>query len=146
PPRWVERDWYEEAWAQGALADCQARRDFDTRRRVPLDAFRCSRVVNSVWTRYRQEWSYGRRARPGAAIPDHPAPARPGAGPEADTRAWIKSSLDGLAERDRGLIRRLFWDGRGEGDLAREWGVSQQAVSKRKQRILKELRCRVGVP
>jgi hypothetical protein len=48
---------------------------------------------------------------PGVALPDHPDP---------DALAWVASSLDGLAEPDRGLIRRLFWDGRGEGDLARE--------------------------
>jgi hypothetical protein len=28
----------------------------------------------------------------------------------------------GLAELDRGLIRKLLWDGRGEDDLARELG------------------------
>ena len=40
----------------------------------------------------------------------------------------------------------LFWDGRCEDDLAREWGVSRQAVSKRKQKILLELQQQVGMP
>ena len=31
-------------------------------------------------------------------------------------------------------------------DLTREWGVSRQAVSKRKQKILQELRRQVGMP
>jgi DNA-directed RNA polymerase specialized sigma24 family protein len=79
-----------------------------------------------------------------SASPAPTAPPRPD--PDADTRAWVESSLDGLAEPDRGLIRRLFWDGRSEDDLASEWGVSQQAVSKRKQRILKQLRRGVGMP
>jgi DNA-directed RNA polymerase specialized sigma24 family protein len=146
PPRWAAWDWQEEARAQGALADALARREFDPALGVPLDAFRYRRIVHAVWARYRQEWSYGRRAQPGIAIPDRPTPARPGPDPGADERARIKSALDGLAELDRGLIRRLFWDGRGEGDLAREWGVSQQAVSKRKQRILTQLRRLVGAP
>ena len=51
-----------------------------------------------------------------------------------------------LAELDRGLIRQLFWDGRRADDLAREWGVSRQAVSKRQQKILLELRRQVGMP
>jgi len=119
-------------------------RDFDPHRLVPLDAFLYSRVVDAVWTRYRQECSFGRRTRPGEAIPDRPAPERPG--PDADTLALLEAALGSLAELDRGLIRQLFWDGRCEDDLAREWGVSQQAVSKRKQKILKELRRQVGMP
>jgi hypothetical protein len=55
PPRWSARNWWDEASALGALADSQARRDFDPRRGVPLDAFPYSRVVDAVWTRYRQE-------------------------------------------------------------------------------------------
>ena len=128
----------------GEATACGAVRDFDPHRLVPLDAFLYSRVVDAVWTRYRQECGYGRRTRPGEAIPDRPAPERPG--PDADTLARLEAALGSLAELDRGLIRQLFWDGRCEDDLAREWGVSQQAVSKRKQKILQELRRQVGMP
>ena len=48
----------------GALAACLAHREFDPGRGVPLDAFLFRRVVTSVWTLCRQEWSFGRRARP----------------------------------------------------------------------------------
>ena len=51
-----------------------------------------------------------------------------------------------MAELDRRLIRQLFWDDRREDDLAREWGVSQRCVSKRKQKILQELRRQAGTP
>ena len=88
--------------------------------------------------------SPGRRNRPGEAIPDRPAPERPG--PDADTLARLEAALGSLAELDRGLIRQLFWDGRRADDLAREWGVSRQAVSKRKQKIMLELRRQVGMP
>ncbi|MGO9809858.1 MAG: hypothetical protein ACLP53_03585 [Isosphaeraceae bacterium] len=144
PPRWSFRDWCDEARAQGEAAACGARRDFNPHRLVPLDAFLYSRVVDAVWTRYRQECSFGRRTRPGEAIPDRPAPERPGL--DADTLARLEAALGSLAELDRGLIHQLFWDGRCEDDLARERGVSQQAVSKRKQKILKELRRHVGMP
>ncbi len=144
PPRWSRRDWCDEARAQGEATACGALRDFDPHRLVPLDAFLYSRVVDAVWTRYRQEWAYGRRTRPGEAIPDRPVPERPGL--DADTLARLEAALGSLAELDRGLIRQLFWDGRGEDDLAREWGVSRQAISKRKQKILLELRRQVGMP
>ncbi len=144
PPRWSFRDWCDEARAQGEAAACGALRDFNPHRLVPLDAFLYSRVVDAVWTRYRQECSFGRRTRPGEAIPDRPAPERPGL--DADTLARLEAALGSLAELDRGLIHQLFWDGRCEDDLARERGVSQQAVSKRKQKILKELRRHVGMP
>ena len=144
PPRWSPRDWCDEARAQGEATAWGALRDFDPHRLVPLEAFLYSRVVDAVRTRYRQEWAFGRRTRPGQAIPDRPAAER--TEPDADTLARLEAALGSLAELDRGLIRQLFWDGRREDDLAREWGVSQQAVSKRKQKILQELRRRVGMP
>jgi DNA-directed RNA polymerase specialized sigma24 family protein len=144
PPRWSQRDWCDEARAQGEATACGALRDFDPHRLVPLDAFLYRRVVDAVWTRYRQEWAYGRRTRPGEAIPDRPAPERLGLDP--DTLACLRGAVDSLPEFDRGLIRQLFWDGRCEDDLAREWGVSQQAVSKHKQKILQDLRRQVGMP
>ena len=70
-----------------------------------------------------QEWAYGRRTRPGEAIPDRPAPERPG--PGADTLARLEAALGSLAELDRGLIRQLFWDGRCEDDRS-GWGMGRQ--------------------
>ena len=69
--------------------------------------------------------------RPGEAIPDRPAPERPG--PDADTLARLEAAL-GAWPSYRGLIRQLFWDGRREDDLARNGASAARpsaSVSKR---------------
>ena len=142
PPRWSYRDWRDEAGAHGVEACFGALRNFDPRRHVPLDAFLYSRIVEAVRTRHRQEWAYGSRSRSGEAIVNQSAPERGEPDPEfeADTLSRLESALGRLGETDLCLIRQLFWKGRREDDLARERGVSQQAISKRKQKILLELR------
>ena len=78
PPRWSVGDWWDEARATGTLAYVQARRDFDPRRGVPLDAFLYRRVVDAVWTRL-PPGMFLRPPRPsGGAIADHPARHAPG--------------------------------------------------------------------
>jgi RNA polymerase sigma factor (sigma-70 family) len=138
PPRWSPGDWWDEARAQGALAACEAHRSFEPGRLVPLDAFLYRRVVEGVWTRYRQEWGFGRRCPTDAAPPDRPAPGSDRPDPELLDR--LAMVLGNLGKSERSLIRRLFWDGRTEDELALELGVSRQAVSKRKQKLLRRLR------
>jgi len=138
PPRWSPSEWWEEARAQGALAACEALRDFEPSRLVPLDAFLYRRVIESVWTRYRQEWTFGRRWRLDASLPDHAAADSVRPDPELLDR--LAALLETLDEGERRLIRQLFWDGRSEDQLARELGVSRQAVNKRKQKLLRRLR------
>ena len=45
-----------------------------------------------------------------------------------------------LPKTDRRLLRALFYEGKTEQEYAKELGVSQQAVHKRKARILGELK------
>lgn len=45
-----------------------------------------------------------------------------------------------LPKTDRRLVRALFYEGKTEQEYAKELGVSQQAVHKRKARILGELK------
>ena len=45
-----------------------------------------------------------------------------------------------LPEADRRLVRALFYEGKTEQEYAKELGVSQQAVYKRKARVLRELK------
>ena len=138
PPGWCPRDWWDEARAHGALAACEALRAFDPGRLVPLEAFLYRRVIEAVWTRYRREWSFGRRCRPDAFLPDRPAAESDRPDPERLGR--LTTILEALDEGERRLIRGLFWDGRSEDQLALDLGMSRQAVNKRKQKLLRRLR------
>lgn len=142
PPRWSSRDWWDEARAQGALAACEALRAFDPSRLVPLDAFLYRRVVESVWTLYRQEWSFSRRHPSDISPFDRPSPQPDHPDPELLARLTL--ALEQLDEPGRHLIRQIFWDDRSEDQLALELGISRQAVNKRKQKFLHQLRSRLG--
>ena len=137
PPRWSHHEWLEEARAQGALAACEAIRAFDSSRLVPLDAFLYRRVVEGVWARYRQEWSFGRRCRPDASLPELAAPGAER--PDGELLERLEAILRTLDEGELRLIRQLFWDGRSDDELARELGLTRQAVNKRKQKLLRRL-------
>jgi hypothetical protein len=104
PPRWSAGQWWEEARAQGALAACDALRAFEPNRLVPLDAFLYRRVVESVWTRYRQGWSFGRRCRLDidACLPDRLVEASDC--PDAESLDRLVLLLGSLREADQLLI------------------------------------------
>jgi RNA polymerase sigma factor (sigma-70 family) len=140
PPHWCPRDWLEEALAQGAVAAWQALRDYDPERGVPLSAFVHQRILSSVWTRYRQEWAYALHTDP---VADTNGCADPSDDSDMafQEQNRLQSLLALLSESDRRLIEQLFLEGRTETELARELGISQQAVSKRKQKLLSRLRC-----
>lgn len=52
----------------------------------------------------------------------------------------LHKALSFLSDDERYLIRQLYFEERAERDLAEELGRSQNAVNKRKQRILEKLR------
>lgn len=138
PPRWSPSDWWEEAQAQGIAAAWKAMGDFDPARGVPLEAFVHQRILFGVRTRYRQEWVYALHLGTEAAtesivaLPDH--------SPSLDECLdLLRADHPPLGEPDRRLIEHLFWEGWTEAEAARELGVSQSAVSKRKSKILNVL-------
>jgi len=45
-----------------------------------------------------------------------------------------------LNERERQVIKRLYWDERTEAEIAHELCISQQAVSKIKRKAIQKLR------
>lgn len=52
----------------------------------------------------------------------------------------LRRALTKLTDEEYALVSALFYEGRTERDYAKELGVSQVAVHKRKQRILKKLK------
>ncbi len=145
PPHWSARDWIEEMQAQGAAAACQAARDYDPGRGVPWGAFVRQRVLASLLTRHRQEWSYARHCPPAAPAGD--GADRGGAAPPSPrVDEALRASLARLAEPDRRLIEHLFWHGCTETDVASELGVAQSTVNKHKRAILLHLRRAIGSP
>ena len=52
----------------------------------------------------------------------------------------LRQALTKLTDEEYALVYALFYEGRTERDYAKELGVSQVAVHKRKQRILKKLK------
>lgn len=52
----------------------------------------------------------------------------------------LRRALTKLTDEEYALVYALFYEGRTERDYAKELGVSQVAVHKRKQRILKKLK------
>jgi len=137
PTRWNPLDWWEEARAEVALAACAATLDFDPTRGVPRDAFLYQRILAGVWTRYRQEWAYGRHLR--APRPPEEWPTQGDSSPPHLETAEAARFLGRLSQRDRWFIRQLFWNGKTEADVAKNLGVSQQAVCERKIHILRSL-------
>ena len=51
----------------------------------------------------------------------------------------LSAALHRLPGPDRTLIRQLYWDGLPRTGIARQEGVSEGAIRKREQRILKSL-------
>lgn len=142
PPNWSPCDWQREARAIIAAAGCRADFDYDPERGVPRAAFVYKRAVASVWTRYRQEWAYALRF---AAVPPKNAeePASASRSPNENDGAkdrLLCQVLHELPALDRWLIQQLFWNRQTEGQLAATLRISQQAISKRKGRVLKQLR------
>jgi len=135
PPRWSPRDWWEELDAEGIAAACEAIRVFDPSRGPSLRCFVYHRILSAALARYRQEWSYALRYRPSSADP--PLASRSDDEVPTDLEEGrLRRLMTGLAEADRRLIERLFWEGWTEAEVAGGLGISQQAVNKRKRRIL----------
>jgi DNA-directed RNA polymerase specialized sigma24 family protein len=129
--------------AQGAAAACQALGDFDPGRGVPWGAFARQRVLSSLRTRHRQEWSYAVHCSQGITpgAPDDPPDPPSVPGPFVET---LRPGLARLADVDRRLLERLYWEGCTEADLAAELGIAQSTVNKRKRSILLDLRRTLG--
>jgi hypothetical protein len=141
PPNWSAHDWFDEVKAITAAARCQAELDYDFERGVPLSAFLYQRALTCAWTRYRQEWAYALRfmKEDGNGCDEAAAPRTwlPEVCPADDS---LRYALLELPLADQWLVRQLFWNSVSEDKVARNLKITQQAVSKRKRKIIRRLR------
>lgn len=80
---------------------------------------------------------------PEPVAPDHPerqAEAREREALERRRSAALEEVLAGLPPEDRFIVRRLFYDGRSVADLARELGIDQRPLYRRRDQLLAHLR------
>jgi DNA-directed RNA polymerase specialized sigma subunit len=143
PPNWSRADWVREVRAQAACAVCIATRDFDASRGVPFDAFAHHRILTAVLTRYRQEWAFAGHCAP-TAITDSPARQEVDSPTRHAQREIMEYIRRTLPRSDRALLLALFWGDRTEATIGRKLGLTQQAISKRKRTVLRELRRRLS--
>lgn len=140
PHPWSAGEWLEEMEAEASAAAVQAARDFDPGRGVPWFAFLRRRIMEAALARYRREWAYSCR-REGGACHYLAMPAVPqGRGLRERECADLFRAIRQLSTEDLEVIERIYWRGESEHQLADDFGVSQQAVNKRKQAILRVIR------
>lgn len=137
PPHWSRQQWIEELRAEAAVAAVAARGAFRPDLNVPLYAYLRMRVLGRVLAKHRAEWRYARRvtAVPAADLEE--------AALDASSGEDLRAALAQLPGRDRDLLDRLYWKGESELIIAARYGVSQQAISKRKLAIISTLRYRL---
>jgi DNA-directed RNA polymerase specialized sigma24 family protein len=139
PPHWSPRDWREEIDAESLAAACHAVRVFDPTRGMCLSNFAYHQILAKAMARYRTEWSFALRiGRVWAGI--DPPEASMTTPPDLETQERLLASVTGLTMTDRQLLERLFWDGQSEEAVAKELGITKQAINKRKWKILLGLR------
>jgi RNA polymerase sigma factor (sigma-70 family) len=142
PPRWSIREWREELDAECIASAYRAIRNFDPERGPSIESFVYYTVLADALIRLRREWTYFHRYGAPTSLPDQPD--RRDAvdeqfAAEQDNQAVFRL-IEDLPVTDRHLIECLFWEGRTEKDVAGGLGITQQAVSKRKQKVLNGLR------
>lgn len=141
PPRWSAIDWHEEIAAEGIAAACKAIHKYDPGRGTALGTFVYIQVIAGALTRYRQEWSYARRC---SSVGQDSIPQVDDGTALDNGREELGSAMSRLDDDDRRLLERLYWDGSTEAAVAGMMGISQQAVSKKKLKVLSELRRGIG--
>lgn len=139
PPRWSPRDWWEEIDAEGVAAAFQAIRVFDPSRGPSLNSFVYHQILSTALARYRREWNYALRCKPSSADLETLSSSVDQAATDHEEERLTRS-IRGLSEADRQMVERLFWERWTEEEVAGSLGVSQQAVSRRKRKILLALR------
>jgi len=138
PPGWSRQQWIEELRAEAAMASVAARGTFRADRNVPFHLYLRMCILGRALARHRAEWRHARRL---SALP---AVEPEGGGVDDLPGEDLRAALARLSGRDRDLLERLFWKGESELRIAERYGVSQQAISKRKLAVIAALRRRLA--
>ena len=141
PLHWSSCDWHAELRAVLHSGAACASLDYDDTRGVPLRAYVYMRATAAAWTRYRQEWSYCRHSATESDIGVESV-AMPCERLQDDetVHGVVAQALKQLAVEDQWLVEQLFWNGTRQKKVAATLDVSQQEVSRRKARVLRQLR------
>jgi DNA-directed RNA polymerase specialized sigma24 family protein len=137
PPNWSISEWRNEIRAEAACAVWQAVSEYDPSRGVPFGAFARQRVLTQTLTRFRQEWAYASRC-----AQEHSSELACAA--YIPFEDWPREALARLSKPDLWLVGQLFLRDRTEADIAKQMGITQQGVNKRKRLILGNLRQFMG--
>jgi Sigma-70, region 4 len=141
PPHWSRCDWLDEVRAILRFGAVSAVFSYDKERGVPLIAHIYIRAVAAARAHYRQEWSYYLHAVPESGKRAEPiATSSAEANGEESRDHLLGPALNHLSIRDQLLIHRLFWDNADQRRVAAKLQISQQCVSRRKTRVLRQLR------
>ena len=135
PGNWLGSQWREEIAAELALAVVELTGARTASEPQQGTRHHQSSIQNKVRNRYRQEWTFSRHiAGPMVTEPtdcDHPD--------QESLHIRLQTAMSALSAQDRWLMQRLYWEKCTESQIAVKRGVSVQAISKRKQRILRHL-------
>jgi len=139
PPNWSRSDWLQEVRSLVASAAWEAISRYDPSRGVPLDAFLRISLMAAARTQYRREWTYDLRfvRQANGSLPDRPKGTSP---VSFELHESLREALAKLSLADRWVVRQFFWRGATESEVARNAGISQPAMSRRKARIVGSLR------
>lgn len=147
PPHWSKRDWLDEVEAMIHAAAVGASLDYESGRGVPLRAFIYLRAVAAAWNRYRQEWAYYvHSVNELASSVESIESSSDQASNEKELDQLLKAALNRLSVEDHWLIQQLFWDKADQRRVAAILQISQQCVSRRKARVLRQLRRVLNAP
>ncbi|WP_406700168.1 sigma-70 family RNA polymerase sigma factor [Singulisphaera sp. Ch08] len=140
PPSWMAKEWAEEIKSEATVAGLQAFQEFDDTRGVPREAFLHQRVMQRTLALYRREWTYAVRRVVEEELDRRAEIGKKDLAKYVANLRILQQSLNLLPESDLSIIEEIFWGERSQTEIAEELGISQQAVSKRKHRILETLR------
>jgi RNA polymerase sigma factor (sigma-70 family) len=153
PIHWDGNEWQKELDAIAQAAAFEACFYFDEQRGITLEIFVFWQVLTALRDFHRREWAYfafhcGHLTKASdegeVGEGDESAEVCEEVATEGLEQEWrrylIFWSLERLSERERQVMKRLYWDEWTEAEIAHELGISQQAVSKIKRKAIQKLR------